>query len=319
MKRLLSTFALAALMMAACNQAGTTATKADSVSAIAAKALAPPPNSDIVRETLDGIPEKDALQMIANFKPDAETNTITTFFIKKDMLMLLNDMLAKEIAAPLPGGRHYRTDGIRIYFGKETPTSPDIRLIVVATTDSIKFIPPPPSLPSNEKMHHDYYDHLQALLHSSTVPLKITTEPQDMNKAVLYKVCGDCDREPSCDGVKKPGAIARSYAESMVQNFKGKIISTNAVWFDADRLKRIAEGSSFAGLRIYMATYPDATYNANGLSTLVLTTVDATGKDYFYCESETIPFIKGGKRILKYRPLWGPGENNGSLCPNNCN
>ncbi|MES2377020.1 MAG: hypothetical protein V4553_10600 [Bacteroidota bacterium] len=322
MKRLLSTLALAASMLAGCNQAGTTATTADSVGTMSAKALVAPQAGTIVRETLDGIPEKDALQMIKNFQTSSATQTypIESFFIKKDMLVLLNDMLAKEMAAPLTGGRNYHTDGIRIYFGKEQPTSTNIKLIIVSTTDSIGFIPPPPAHPSTppDKMHHDYYDHLQAALHQTTVPLKITPEPLNLSGALLRTVC-NCDFEASCATVNRPGAIVRSYAEKMVQNFNGRVMTTHSVWFDAARLRKMVGEQSFAGLRIYMATYHDNTYNANGKSTFVLTTVDNTNSDYFYCENDTTYFMKNGKRIIRYRPLWGPAEDNGSLCPNNCN
>ncbi|NNU33559.1 hypothetical protein HK413_04310 [Mucilaginibacter sp. S1162] len=167
-------------------------------------------------------------------------------------------------------------------------------------------------------MHHDYYDHLQSALHVSTVPLKIAVESENTAGALLRKPCGNCDFEPSCAALNRPGAIKRSYAEKMVKNFNGKVMTTHAVWFDAARLNEMAQGPGFAGIRIYMATYHDDTYNANGKSTFVLTTVDNIGNDYFYCESDTRSTEKGGNKV-RYNSHFPPPENNGSLCPNNCN
>ena len=323
MKKLLTTLILPIIILTGCdrcnnstigNTAGNTdsTTKdtaaADTGSAVQRMAALAPP-TDLVYEALDGTPRDKALEMVKNFQSANRTIKYAneSFLIDSNMLSAISKMLRAEKAVPV-SANGYKTDGIRIYFGLETPTSKKIRLILVSTTDSIPHN-------SRQSKHHDYYGHSKAALHS--VPLTITPETFTTPGAALRGAVlpGDYARNGNCIPVTIPGEILTSYAKHMVQNFKGQVVYTNAVWFNLERFERMLTEKDFRGLRIYMATYHDSAYGSMGKSTFVLTTIDSTKADYFYCDPQVSKYEIVNKKLKSYK---GPTENNGELCPDNC-
>ncbi len=319
MKRLLSTLTLAGLMLAGCNHTGTKTGSGSTYSltpGAQAKNLTAQPPAPVVYKTLNGVDKSDALQWIKNYHTAAITASpsarikVVSYFLNKDMVTKITDLLTNEATSTAA----HKTDGVRIYFAKKSATDPETILLLVSTIDSA----------STQYTHHDYYGHSAPVLYDPhQTDLAIKPDAAGSNAgAVLYNSCANCPpMDVSCVAVNYPGSVLRNYAESMIQKFDGSNMNTDAVWFPISLFKRMRTGHSFGGIRIYLATYPDDTYGIGntGRNTVVLTTVDSTGKDYFYCESDTSRFEKSGKKIIRYRPQWGPPENNGSLCPNNCN
>ncbi|MDB5158256.1 MAG: hypothetical protein JWR50_2963, partial [Mucilaginibacter sp.] len=203
----------------------------------------------------------------------------------------------------------HKTDGIRIYFAKKSINDPETSLLLVSTIDSA----------STQYTHHDYYGHSNGFLfdpQQTDLSIKATDSLNNLG-AVLYRPCPACPGiDTTCISVNTAGAILRSYAEKMVKNFDGSNMNTDAVWFPIGLFKSMSDEASFNGIRVYLATYPDDLYLNKGRNTFVLTTVNTTGKDYFYCDSNLKSFLKIHNTIVKYK---GPPKNNGSLCPINCN
>jgi hypothetical protein len=309
MKRLLLTITLAALIAAGCGPTSKTASKTDSsggntvTTGAKQKALAP---AIVVYKTLNGFDEKDAKEWIRNDSIAFVRHLpmdVVSYFLSDTMVIKLYNMLKTERAT----GVGHKADGFRIYFAKKTVTDQETFLLIVATKDS-----------SGVACcnHHDYYMHNFTDLFDPTVTLPIRVDKKGADTgALLYNTSGVGD-DPSCTSVSYPNAIKRSYAEQMVQKFTGTNMNSRAVWFPLDVLKLLVTETSFKGMRIYPATYPDNTYGYDQRNTFVLTTVDSAGQDYFNCYKNKDYF---NKNVNKYYPLWGPPLNNGSLCPINCN
>lgn len=197
-------------------------------------------------------------------------------------------------------------DGIRFYFGKKSATDKDVILIPVSTKQS-----------TVKGKHTDYYRHADTddlfATGSASRPatnFTIGFKPGNTDPgAVLDEICVNCeDRHPTCSTLNYPGAIGRHYAQRMVNNVGAATSVTHAVWFPTASIKRMVDETDCKSLRIYTATYPDNTYNHDKRNTIILTTVGADGKDYFYCGAIKKP--EKGKT--------GDTQNNGELCPDNC-
>ncbi len=300
MKKLLPLLSLIIAVMMGCDQTKTASSETSS----AAGALL---SDSVIYESLDGTPRESALKMIDYFKQNEDGFAKNSFVIKRDMMEVIYKMLEKERDTARAAGRKYLPDGLRIYFAKEKPESKELKLILVATTDSIPYTS---GIKPDTVMHHDYYQHLYSDLHGAGIKLTVMPEGEKPAGALLREPIIDDDelRHSSCSGINQEGVVLKSYAKRMVQYFNGKVVNTKAVWFSLDKFKAMLNEGSFAGLRIYLATYPDNTYHAKDKSTFVLTTFDSTGKDYFHCDNKN-----------KDTPRAFDPMNNGSLCPNNCN
>lgn len=264
----------------------------------------------VVKKSLNGIDSLTAVQWIDNFYKSMNTNskpTPTSYFLNKDLVTRIVKILVDEGAGKKP-------DGVRIYFAKKSAADTDVLLILVSTVDST-------TAGGIKNRHHDYYSHSSKSALFDTIPTP-TFKPTDFKiegkrkgydtGALLYTACPTCqDRHPSCATVNSPGAIRRRYAESMANSFGGGVFNTRAVWFPIKTFARMAAEKDFSGLRIYLSNYPDATYGHLNRTTIVMTTVDSTGTDYFYCDPE--------KKVMPLDKPDGDPENNGELCPANCN
>nr|WP_294792097.1 hypothetical protein [uncultured Mucilaginibacter sp.] len=318
MKKLLSAFVLIIIVAVGCKPGGNEKSAIDPalITSKKSSAQAAAPPTDIVYEALDGTPRDEALKQIAYFyiARSGRSYTNESFFLNKDMIKTIRDLLATE--QPSAGG--LKTDGFRIYFGQESPESETIKLILVSTTDSIAYSTSP-----LEKMHHDYYGHSKAALHRAGVSLKIEPEPFSTSGVKLRELVRspqDDFPDNSCAVIGNDGNLIVSYAKRMVQNFNGNVVETKGVWFDKERLDKMLLEADFAGVRIYIATYHNNFYGSAkyGKSTFVLTTVNKSKEDYFNCNPVSIAnFIKNENG--KWKPEKIEPQNNGGLCPYNCN
>jgi hypothetical protein len=115
----------------------------------------------------------------------------------------------------------------------------------------------------------------------------------------------------------------------MVRKFKGRDMNTYAVWVPFHVLFAIANADKFSGLRIYLAIYHNNKHQKIGRNTIVLTAVDDKMKDIDACltkaelkdlfnnnkETRFKKFMTDPKKLAK---MLGDPQNNGSLCPHNC-
>ena len=99
----------------------------------------------------------------------------------------------------------------------------------------------------------------------------------------------------------------------MVKKFTGVNVDTHAVWIPAIVLYEVLKGSNTSGIRIYLANYHNNAHNKIGRDSFVITTVGANDQDDFSCATPLV------KYRTKVQTMWGNTQNNGALCPINCN
>jgi hypothetical protein len=276
----------------------------------------------IIYKTLNGVDQASADTMIRNFQATMTTDTrpvILNFFLSKDMLVKIVKLLDDECLAE--GNAVHKTDGVRIYLAKKTRTSP-ITLLLVSTIDS--------TITDSNKWckHHDYYAHSlkEDLYRYAPLPIISCDKLGNCPGAELYHSCG-CPDDTSCYFPDHPHYLRRSVAEAMVQACHDHALTTKAEWFDKDMLKALSKDSKCQGIRIYFATHPknDPITIDENMDALVITTthkdlIDTTiYRDYFDCKTLQSYF----ETSLKLHPNWylhplSPGQDNGELCPNNC-
>jgi hypothetical protein len=110
-------------------------------------------------------------------------------------------------------------------------------------------------------------------------------------------------------------------------------INSNAEWFDLSMWKTLDQDTTVSGIRIYFATNSKCKKDTNEYEQkkslrdgFVITPTkynkdSGIHEDNFKCNSSInylnsyMSFYKNDKR----RRLLGPNQDNGELCPNNCN
>jgi hypothetical protein len=261
---------------------------------------AKPPAYD---ETLNGVDEKTARGMIDFFKNkiynQAKFTKLNFWFginVVNDIVTLLHDEKA---------------DGIRIYFVCDTQNTANMSILLVPTT-RVGNVP--------SEVHQDYY------LHSSSEQLftdkgiaGLQYKEGESSGAKLYTRSGEAD-DPSCDFPHHPHYLKRADAENMVIGFGKNNINTRAEWFPTSVFEDIISNKRTDGMRIYFATHADTvsedtTYRKRDAFVIATTEKDISDStnhnDYFDC----VAFLN--LNIPRHRLI--PGQDNGSLCPNNCN
>jgi len=298
---------LAVTVMAGC-KSGTdekTTASIDSAGAVSATSVKVTLLGSTVKKTLNNVDSTEARTLIETYKKGREGQGMTvenvSYFFNRDMVRKMLAYLEKEGNV---------ADGIRFYLGKKSATDAQTMLLLVSTKAG----------PAGGDKHVDYYDHDGGLFDTArVVTLRVNKKGTDPG-AVLYNQCPTCpDIEKGCTLTK--GSLPRSYAEKMIQGFDGTKMNTDAIWLPISLFKNMANERSFNGIRIYFGTYPDGTYTPPGQpsyagrNTIVLTYADRNGVDDFDCspslaKSKDVNALDGGSS--------GPPQNNGSLCPNNC-
>ncbi|RKR80330.1 hypothetical protein BDD43_0427 [Mucilaginibacter gracilis] len=318
MKNLL--FGLSVLLFAAsCGQnKGSTAFPGATAAEAKMRPMLPP--ASVKALSLNNIDKATALKMIDHFaRYSAHDNkpSIVSYWISWDMLNAMVTMLDKELAAQTSTSKPGPIDGVRIYFAADPsvttfPLKPTI--ILVSTKDSGDFSP-------QERLHHDYYEHAanDALFSlNSIVQPGVAAAPG----AKLYAVSGERD-DVNC--VPLPHNITRDKAEKMVMGFKNHAINTVSEWFDLNMFEVLAKDPHHYGLRIYYATHPNTDTGIEGRDAFVITTTlyDAAARanvDVFDCSVISNVRKSYNKNKKARSPLFPPpGDDNGELCPYNCN
>ncbi len=308
MKRLLTFLMLAVIIVAGCNSGNDEKTGAtNDTSAVVARptVVEVTTSGTNVKKTLNNIDSANASLWIENYKKARATPGM----VVENVSYVFNKRMVDKILAYLSkeGGN---VDGIRFYLAKKSVTDAETMLLLVSTKAG-----------SGTDKHIDYYEHDELLFDTArVVTLRVNKKGTDPG-AVLYDKCPTCpDLENGCKLSK--GALPRSYAEKMIQGFDGKNMNTDAIWLPLDLFKNMALEKSFDGIRIYFGTYPDGTYTPPnqpsyaGRNTIVLTYIDRNGVDDFNCSPISVKSkISGNDNDGS--PA-GPPQNNGSLCPHNC-
>lgn len=274
-------------------------------------------------KTLNGVDGTDAGKMIQHFK-ELNTNdkapTPECVWISKEMLHDIVVLLESEKKAQIAQGRTDTTDGIRVYFA--TPPNiagphPVHTILLVSTKDNGLSKLTPHQCKSRHN-HSDYYEHsLNASLFKLKAFGEVCTEGKKCPGDSLYVTCTTCAVEnQNCKLFSH--YIPRSRAEVMVQHFSDHYINTYSVWFDFKFWKDLDRDKVHNGIHIYFATHPPMTDDSDYSSrnTFVITTTKNDSKlgtvDYFDCKKTDLVKITA-------HFAWLPGQDQGELCPDNCN
>ncbi len=309
MKKLLFYPMLALTVIVGCKSGNDEKTQAsaDTATAIVAPAVEVAMAGTKVKKTLNNVDSAQASILIANYKKGRAGKGMVvenvSYFFDRRMVIKILAYLAKEDG---------NIDGIRFYLGKSSATDAATVLLPITTKAG-----------TGADKHIDYYDHDAGLFDTArVVTLRVNTKGTDPG-AVLYEKCPTCpDLEKGCTLTK--GSLPRSYAEKMIQGFDGRNMNTDAIWLPLDLFKNMAKEKSFNGIRVYFGTYPDGKYTPPGQpsyagrNTLVLTYVDRDGMDDFNCNPMRVAAKSSDVNALDGGGSAGPPQNNGGLCPNNC-
>jgi hypothetical protein len=287
-------------------------------------------------QSLNGYTQADALQMIAPFqKQNTQPPQITSVWFDKRTVLKIDSLLNAEVSKK-------RTDGIRIYFAYDN--SHQETIVIVSTKDSGIHNN---QSPEKDNFHDDYYDH------SISIPLsgEVCHDLSCNGGALLYKTSGDND---TCIyTASNSHYLTRTECENMAQGFASQKenINTKGEWFDLKLVDAFADdienNPNIDGIRIYFARHPsnDRTgYEDEDAFVIVPTYTIANSnpainkQDYFDCFLSKDYFSKADVRFRKIKShvkkgkskfkLFnfkfkaydsGGGQDNGELCPYNCN
>ncbi len=274
-----------------------------------------------VHQTLDGIDSARAVAMIDTFQKYVKTikPVMYNFLIKKDTLYKIIKVLTDEYDYEIKNHLKDTTDGIRIYFGSDPKIFSSVSILLVSTFHSDKI-----------DHHYDYYTHSDT---SGLIKLKLNGEPGVLatlsTGAALYSTCDTCKDDTNCDYNHNPHYLKRHVAEKMVQNY-GKytpVKQTYAEFFDLKMLQAFLKDPKCDGIRIYFAQHlPTDSVYPSRICFVITTTQKYSGSqtiytDYFDCKTLQAYFMDYKKRYPNTwyeKPLY-PGQDNGELCPDNCN
>lgn len=296
--------------------------------------------------SLNGIDSALAMRMINHFdsiKSKDKSPTPLSVWISKNEIHAIIDLLDSEIKNEKPtqgtgdnAGDDMMgiTDGIRIHFACD-PNAVDLQnttsIILVSTKDH--GIYNDASCPSGKK-HLDYFTHSSdaALFKMGNINGLPCNGKSNCSGSLLYSLlCTKCVDDPKCPW--SPHNILVKQARKMVRNFGKQTINSNSEWFDLSMWKTLDRDTTVSGIRIYFATNSKCKNDASEYEKkkslrdgFVITPTkynkdSGVHEDNFKCNSgidyfrSYVSFYKNDK----YRKLLGPNQDNGELCPNNCN
>ena len=281
-----------------------------------------------VYKTLNGLDATDAAKKIQNFQDFTSLDrkpSVRSFWISKEMLHDIVLLLTSEKQQQIAEGRADITDGIRIYVtsdGKATvSTHPiNISIALVSTKDNGASSEEAQSCPTGRR-HLDYYDHsVNALLYSLRSFEQNCLNEAGCAGATLYN-CPSCPGLPGCTST--PHDIPLPMAIQMVSNFHDHPINTHGEWFDLGLFEILDKETRHNGIRIYFSTYPKISnkYLSERDAFIITTTEDpnntGTNTDYYDCTTAAAyKKLYDSKKYAHSRTL---PQDNGELCPNNCN
>jgi hypothetical protein len=306
---------------------------ADSVTH-AKKTISP---DSLLRITLNGIDSARADTMKKNFlayrgkdkRPIQQSVWFDSVTINR-MVRLLNKEIKEQLTEN--PNRTDTTDGIRIYFGSNTPSKKG-RLKTTILLVSTKNAGIDNTVPSQAK-HADYYTHPKDILFSGNINsingLTLPRQWFNIRGENLYNIYISGTDVATC---KDPHYISRGRAYKMVNQFGKDTIKTISEWFDIKLFRAFAADIVHDGIRVYFCKHPQNYKGAidtdSTKEAFVLITTrykKFLGKvyhnDYFDCTT-TQQFFFNNKRLsywYKRHPLVsGGGDDNGEICPTHCN
>ena len=289
-------------------------------------------DSKITFKTLNNVDAVTAGVMIEHFKDlekDDKRPLPESVWLSKEVIHEMVTLLCAERDAQIKQLKSDKvkgiTDGIRIYFGCDSsfhqPPLHNI-ILLVSTKDN----GPSVTACRSKKRHLDYYDHC------ASAPLfKLGSYGEICNEGIkcagdsLYIKTGRIT-DKSCI-VSLPHRIRRDSAEMMVQGCKDHPFNTYSEWFDLSFWKTIDEDKTHSGIRIYFATHllvkTDITNSLRDALIITTTKYDqktGTNIDYFNCDTYDQYIKNYQKQYPKVADAnFLPTQDNGELCPFNCN
>ncbi|HZY36619.1 MAG TPA: hypothetical protein VFE53_08220 [Mucilaginibacter sp.] len=306
-------------------------------------------NTVIAEKSLNGIPYAAANKMIqaaqvTNVDP---TPANTQIWFSKQVITAVYNLLMHEDSVGI-----VKPDGIRVYFASgdttnAAPTHFNNGIVVVSTYRSGVI-----QIDANHRVniHTDYFEHdvNSALfnIRSDSLSGLITHDNDATSGSMLYNTC-NCDSLDTCV-TSSNHFIKRSDGEALVHAFQGQAFKAKSEWFDINMLINLyyeMQCSDEDGIRIYFArgTARESNLADVGKARFVIVTTEPKTnsinnalvpihKDRFdcYCTikptatlSQKAVLLAFGKKAAAVKQIKnkknGGGNDNGELCPNNCN
>jgi hypothetical protein len=284
----------------------------------------PNTSTKMAEVTLDDVDSAIAEAMIDTFNHHAADikPVKSNFFIKMAALKKIVALLIAEHKADSVSGK-YRTNGMRIYFASDLKNPSLVSILLVATKDSVL-----------GPLYHDYFKHDTSGLYKLNLKGQLGLSATVATGASLYMPCPLCvDDTTGCDYEHHPHYIRRALASRMVRAYTKRppagTQQTTAEWFDLGMLKAIVKDSTCDGIRIYFARHikkDKITPKYKSMACFILTTTRKKPTnpdvytDYFDCITFKDYFLEYENRNPNwFRHPFYPGQDNGELCPDNCN
>lgn len=271
-----------------------------------------------IKETLNGIDSTTAANMISEFGKNVykkQKLKKLNFWFKKSVVVDILTVIKAEKSAGI------KVDGIRIYFvgDPKNPTNKSI-LLVTTTGSGIDSLP-----------HKDYYSHCaDAALFSNQDRFGQYFDSTSAD-ARLYTIQNGNEDDLNCAFGTHPNYILRDSAKNMVKRFGNANINTKAEWLPTQVFQDIADDVVSDGMRIYYAGHsakPNKQNNKNRDAFVIVTTKpdpknSSNHIDFFYCtksaEKLNNKMSAAPKVPFKINSVLTAAQDNGGLCPNNCN
>jgi hypothetical protein len=284
--------------------------------------------------SLNGIDEKIAEAMTYHFaqvkNQDKHPLAASIWFSKKEIHEIVT-LLDKEKYYP-ESPSSIKPDGLRIYFACDTFASrPPFNtfVILVATTDNGPSGLSPIVCPS-QRNHKDYYEHDAGarLFNMGYTRGEVCYGKARCEGNKLYNFGIYLD-DPKCPPT--PHHIRTQLARHMVATFENHVINTVSEWFDLATFERIDRDATPSGIHLYFATHPFSftkkgkPFSKRDGFVIVPTKWNArthTDEDYFDCKTDNYFNVFGTVQITTLDFLMangGQGQDEGELCPDNCN
>jgi hypothetical protein len=296
--------------------------------------------STITGKTLNGIDEVTAGKMMQHFedlKGNDKAPLTETFWISKEMIHDIVTLLHSEIKQQKAQGRKDTTDGVRIYFASDPTISSyplSNTILLVSTKDNGKADTNIIKGCRSGRRHLDYYDHVSSddLFKLSNHEIKCESAgcPGDSlyPPATVSNPHTSSHTRHTTSTCDLPHGIPREEAEEMVKYFlEPHIINTSGEWFDLCFFETIDKSPRPNGIRIYFARHANKDDDISKLyrDAFVITTTERdtlTGitKDYFDCDKISRIYEEAyNLKYTKSHGLYSGPQDNGELCPYNCN
>ncbi|HWZ04826.1 MAG TPA: hypothetical protein VNX40_14515 [Mucilaginibacter sp.] len=277
-------------------------------------------SSGLVNESLNGILQADADQMVKNALTKADpTPANTQIWFSRQVVENVYDLLREDSTTS------FKPDGIRIYFSS-TDTAVAAKhdnygIVVVSTyfggLDTVN---------SQTKIivHKDYFQHASgaALFKTGGIGGVITHDNDATNGDSLNMVYNSALKDTCV--ASSDHYITRQEGAEMVLAFQGNSLKARSEWFDINMLGNLVKemkDKNEDGIRVYFARGVDGINSADDVGKArfaIVTTVPGPNSnihlDYFGCTKCAAMMMKAALR----KKLDQGGNDNGELCPSNC-